>query len=50
MKAAKNATKSIHANVVKYVAAELAKCNLGDSSVKILGATSTVNCDSDGKL
>ena len=50
MKAAKkNATKSIHANVVKYVAAELAKCNLGDSSVKIFGvATSTVNCDSDG--
>ena len=50
MKAAKkNATKSIHANVVKYVASELAKCNLGDSGVEIFGvATSVVDCDSTG--
>ena len=31
--AKKNSTKSIHANVVKYVASELAKCNL-DSELR----------------
>ena len=30
--AKKNSTKSIHANVVKYVASELAKCNLDSES------------------
>ena len=35
--------KSIHANVIKYVASELAKCNLDESS-EIFGSTS-VTCD-----
>ena len=30
--AKKNATKSNHASVVKYVASELQKCNIGDST------------------
>ena len=42
--AKKNSTKSIHANVVKYVASELAKCNINESS-KIFSGT-TVDCDS----
>ena len=29
--AKKNATKSNHASVTKYIAAELAKCNMGES-------------------
>ena len=50
MKAAKkNSTKAIHANVVKYVASELAKCNLGDSDIEIFGvATTVVSCSSSG--
>ena len=44
--AKKNSTKSIHANVVKYVASELAKCEL-DSSATIFGGADSVNCDSD---
>ena len=43
--AKKNSTKSIHANVVKYVASELAKCNL-DSDSTVFGAADSVNCDS----
>ena len=31
--AKKNATKSNHASVVKFIAAELAKCSMGESSV-----------------
>ena len=31
--AKKNATKSNHASVTKYIAAELAKCNMGESTV-----------------
>ena len=31
--AKKNATKSNHASVTKYVAAELAKCNMGEATV-----------------
>ena len=36
--AKKNATKSNHASVTKYIAAELAKCNMGEANV-MLGAT-----------
>ena len=43
--AKKNSTKSIHANVVKYVASELAKCNL-DSDSEVFGAADSVDCDS----
>ena len=28
-----NATKSTHANVVKYITSEMMKCNLGESSI-----------------
>ena len=31
--AKKNATKSNHASVTKYIAAELAKCNMGEANV-----------------
>jgi type IV pilus assembly protein PilA len=30
--AKKNASKAIHANIVKYIASELAKCNLDSGS------------------
>ena len=43
--AKKNSTKSIHANVVKYVASELAKCNL-DSTSTVFGGADSVDCDS----
>ena len=42
--AKKNSSKSIHANIVKYVASELAKCQL-DTSSEIFGGT-TVTCAS----
>ena len=44
--AKKNSSKSIHANVVKYVASELAKCNL-DSSSTIFGGTATCSSSAD---
>ena len=44
--AKKNSTKSIHANVVKYVASELAKCEL-DTNATIFGGADSVDCDSD---
>ena len=43
--AKKNSSKAIHANAVKYVASELAKCNMDDSS-EIFGGAGAVNCDS----
>ena len=43
--AKKNSSKSIHANAVKYVASELAKCNL-DSTLTIFDAADAVDCDS----
>ena len=44
--AKKNSTKSIHANVIKYVASELAKCSLDENS-EIFGAgTDTISCSS----
>ena len=38
--AKKNSSKSIHANIVKYTAAEIAKCNLDASSTIFGGAAS----------
>ena len=38
--AKKNSSKAIHANIVKYMASELAKCNL-DTSSTIFGAKGT---------
>ena len=42
--AKKNATKSNQATVTKYIAAELAKCNMGESNTMVLG-TSFYTCD-----
>ena len=42
--AKKNASKAIHANVVKYVSSELAKCNL-DSSASIMGGAASCGVD-----
>ena len=46
--AKKNASKSIHASMVKYIAAELAKCNMDSSSIPFDGGTPTtaITCDS----
>ena len=44
--AKKNASKAIHANIVKYIASELAKCNL-DSGSKIFGSTFTAGTAAD---
>ena len=47
--AKKNATKSNHASVVKYIAAELAKCNMGEATVMVKGTTSyTCNAAASG--
>ena len=46
--AKKNATKSNHASVTKYIAAELAKCNMGESLVMKDKATGTTGYDCDG--
>ena len=43
--AKKNATKSNHASVTKFIAAELAKCSMGESSVM---STSSSSTDSTG--
>ena len=43
--AKKNSSKSIHANAVKYIASELAKCNLSKDE-KLFGQD-TVDCASD---
>ena len=46
-KAAKtNATKSIHASVLKYIASEMTKCDI-DGGAEIF-STTVVNCDSSG--
>ena len=44
--AKKNSSKSIHANIVKYVAAEIAKCNL-DSSATIFGGAASCGNDAN---
>ena len=41
----KSATKSNHASVVKYIAAELAKCNMGESLVMKNTAGTGYDCD-----
>ena len=41
--AKKNASASNHASVVKYIAAELAKCNIEDTAFKPTGGTA-MNC------
>jgi type IV pilus assembly protein PilA len=47
--AKKNATKSNHASVTKFIAAELAKCNMGESDVMVNSDnTSTYTCDGTG--
>ena len=43
--AKKNATKSNHASVTKYIAAELAKCNMGESLVMKNTAGTGYDCD-----
>ncbi len=43
--AKKNSSKAIHANIVKYVASELAKCQLEDSA-EIFGGAGSVDCNS----
>ena len=45
--AKKNSSKSIHANIVKYIASERAKCEL-DSDSTIFDAADSVDCSSDG--
>ncbi len=47
--AKKNASKSIHASMVKYIAAELAKCNMDTTSTVFDGGsgTTTVTCASN---
>ena len=42
--AKKNSSKAIHANIVKYIASELAKCNLSTDS-EIFGAEATTAAD-----
>ena len=46
--AKKNTSKSIHANIVKYIASERAKCELETSS-EIFEGASSVTCGSDGE-
>ena len=47
--AKKNATKSNHASVTKFIAAELAKCSMGDGTVFTKGASSyTCNAAASG--
>ena len=41
--AKKNSSKSIHANIVKYIASERAKCEL-DSDSTIFDAADSVDC------
>ena len=45
--AKKNSSKSIHANIVKYIASERAKCEL-DTDSTIFDAADSVDCSSDG--
>ena len=41
----KSATKSNHASAVKYIAAEVAKCSIGESTVFKTTAGATMDCD-----
>ena len=42
--AKKNSTKSIHANMVKYVASELAKCSIDAQPFGTAGESASVTC------
>ena len=47
-----NATKSNHANIVKFMSSEIMKCSLGDSNLNLLksnGSATTVSCNPDRK-
>ena len=46
--AKKNATKSNHASVTKFIAAELAKCSMGDGTVFTKGTAYTCNAAASG--
>ena len=42
--AKKNSTKAIHNNIVKYVASELAKCNIDEQPFGTAGSEASVTC------
>jgi type IV pilus assembly protein PilA len=46
--AKKNATKSNHASVTKYIAAELAKCNMGEDLTMVAADGTGYACDGTG--
>ena len=46
--AKKNATKSNHASVTKYIAAELAKCNMGEATTMVASDGTGYTCDGTG--
>ena len=46
----KTATKSNHASTVKYIAAELAKCSIGEASVMRVGTVDKLDCDDAGAV
>ena len=43
--AKKNAAKSNHASVVKYIAAEDQKCNIGEEKAMVVSATQFLECE-----
>ena len=45
----KTASKSNHASTVKYIAAELAKCSIGEDSVMKVGTVPSLDCDDAGE-
>ena len=47
--AKKNATKSNHASVTKYIAAELAKCNMGEATTMAAKDGTSYACDGSTK-
>ena len=46
--AKKNAAKSNHASVVKYIAAEDQKCNIGESKAMVVSDTQFLECEGRG--
>ena len=45
----KTAAKSNHASTVKYIAAELAKCSIGEASVMRVGTVDSLDCNEAGE-
>jgi len=45
----KTAAKSNHASTVKYIAAELAKCSIGEASVMRVGTVDSLDCAEAGE-